>query len=180
MLGEVDKVPLIHVIKRFELVVPRVVTFSGVLATVAIFLMMAIMCIDIGGRYFLKRPLPGSVEYTEVLVVLSVYLAAATVQAKKQHIAFLLTENLKSSKAKAVVSIFGLIVALGIMALVAWQTGIKTYESISTGEYRWGTVQFPIWPGKLGVSLGSGLYCLQLLFDLIAEVTSLFKGRQAL
>jgi len=56
------------------------------LTALLLFLLMIVTVVDVGGRYFLGKPLPGSAEISAILLALVVYGAFPLVSQRREHI----------------------------------------------------------------------------------------------
>ncbi|HMS06970.1 MAG TPA: TRAP transporter small permease [Burkholderiaceae bacterium] len=61
---------------------------AGVLAGIALFAIMALTFLDVGGRKFLDHSIPGSLELTELLMVVVIFAALPLVSARGEHVVF--------------------------------------------------------------------------------------------
>ena len=60
----------------------------GVLAAVALFAIMALTLVDVSGRKFLSQSVPGSLELTELLMVVVIFAALPLVSLRGEHVLF--------------------------------------------------------------------------------------------
>lgn len=60
----------------------------GVLAGVALFAIMALTFFDVGGRKLLGESIPGSLELTELLMVVVIFAALPLVSLRGEHVLF--------------------------------------------------------------------------------------------
>lgn len=60
----------------------------GTLAAVALFAIMALTLIDVSGRKLLSHSVPGSLELTELLMVVVIFAALPLVSLKGEHVVF--------------------------------------------------------------------------------------------
>ena len=60
----------------------------GVLAGVALFCIMALTFFDVGGRKLLSTSIPGSLELTELLMVVVIFAALPLVSMRGEHVVF--------------------------------------------------------------------------------------------
>lgn len=56
------------------------------LTALLLFLLMAITVVDVAGRYFVGRPLPGSAEISAIVLALLVFAALPLVSRRREHI----------------------------------------------------------------------------------------------
>ena len=151
-------------------------TFTAVLAGVTIALMMVSTTLDATARYVLNNPIPGIFELNEVLLVICVYMGLSWTQIERGHIrvtAFLMRV---SSRTDAKFSILAWAVTFVFLFIVGYQSAIGAWESFQIREFRWGSVQMPIWWAKALVPIGCWMMNIQLIFDIWKDIEFL-RGR---
>lgn len=57
-----------------------------IIGGLAVCAMMLVTTLDVGGRYFLNRPLFGAVEITELLMVMVIFMALPYLTSRSEHI----------------------------------------------------------------------------------------------
>jgi len=151
-------------------------TFTAVLAAVTIALMMVSTTFDATARYVINRPIPGVFELNEVLLVICVYMGMAWTQVERGHIrvtAFLMRFS-KESEIKC--NILGWALTFIFLSILGYQSAIGAWESFQMREFRWGSVQMPIWWAKALVPIGCWMMNIQLIIDIWKDIESL-RGR---
>jgi TRAP-type transport system small permease protein len=63
-------------------------TLCGVLAACALFAIMALTLVDVGGRKFAEASIPGSLELTELLMVIVIFAGLPLVSLQSEHVVF--------------------------------------------------------------------------------------------
>ncbi|WP_234413991.1 TRAP transporter small permease [Ideonella sp. A 288] len=63
-------------------------TLCGLLAAVALFAIMALTFVDVGGRKLLSTSVPGSLELTELLMVVVIFAGLPLVSLQGEHVVF--------------------------------------------------------------------------------------------
>ena len=58
----------------------------GCVAAVVMFCLMALTCVDVIGRYFLNRPVPGGFELTEILLAGLIFAGLPPVSLRDEHV----------------------------------------------------------------------------------------------
>jgi TRAP-type C4-dicarboxylate transport system permease small subunit len=114
---------------------PRIATvsrflrlFCGTLAAVALFAIMLLTLVDVGGRKFFDASVPGSLELTELLMVVVIFAGLPLVSLGGEHVVF---DSLDARLPKAVRRLqAGLVDAacaatLGGVAWLMWQKGLQ-------------------------------------------------------
>ena len=126
-----------------------------------------LISLDVILRYIFRASIPASVEFTQVLLVLLVYLALGKAQEAKQHIRveFVLEKLTPGMRRywEIVVHLFALV----FIVIVLWESVGGFIDSVSVMEYYGGAVRVPIYPARAAILVGCGLMTLQLVRDLI-------------
>jgi TRAP-type C4-dicarboxylate transport system permease small subunit len=147
----------------------RLLRGFGLISAVATFVMMLLVVANIVGRYLLNKPVTGTLEFTEALLVLIIFLSLALTQYDGGHIRVtLLTRRLPKRAARAV-NVFCMLLGALFFAWCAYAAWKFAYQSWTFGEQEWGTVVFPLWPVKFVVFAGIAMLAIQFLLDAIAE-----------
>lgn len=106
----------------------------GLLAALALFAIMALTFFDVGGRKLLSNSITGSLELTELLMVVVIFAALPLVSLRGEHVVFdSLDHYLPEAVRKVQRALMQLICGLVLLALgwLMWQTGGQYLE---TGE----------------------------------------------
>jgi TRAP-type C4-dicarboxylate transport system permease small subunit len=134
---------------------------------------MLLMTLDVTLRNTSGRPLAGLVDWTELLLVLMVFLGIAEAQRTGEHVAIDVVADkfprwLRSGSYLIGGSV-GLTVALGL----AYSNTRNAVDSYAIREFRRGLAEVPIWPGRIVLALGFILFSLQII------ATSIHRFRAA-
>jgi len=132
-----------------------------------VFVMIFPTTVDVFLRYVFNAPLPEMFQLTEFMMVGVVYFAIAYVQQLKDHIRIEAATQWLPPRIQEILDIFGYGVGFIIFAIISWQTGRIAWEAWETADYTMGIVQFPLWPAKSILPIGTGLLTLRLLVDII-------------
>ena len=98
----------------------------GIVSAIALFGIMALTFFDVGGRKLLSHSIPGSLEMTELLMVLVIFAALPLVSLKGEHVVFdsldgFMTPGFRRLQ-RAIVQILCATAMLGL-AWLMWRTG---------------------------------------------------------
>jgi TRAP-type C4-dicarboxylate transport system permease small subunit len=123
-----DRSPETHTMKKIlELA-------CGLLAGLALFGIMVLTFFDVLGRKFLENSIPGSLEMTELLMVIVIFGALPLVSLRGEHVLFDSLDARMPPRAlrlqKAFIHVLMALALLGLAALM-WKTGSQFAE---TGE----------------------------------------------
>ena len=145
-------------------------TVSGLLAGVALFAIMVLTFLDVGGRKLLDNSITGSLELTELLMVVVIFGALPLVSERGEHVVFdsmdpYLPDFIRKIQRAGV----HLLCAAVLLALgwLMWKTG---GDFLATGET---TAQLKIL--KAPFIYGMGLLCA---FTGVVHLGLMFKDQQ--
>ncbi len=103
-------------------------TICGVLSAAGLFAIMALTFFDVLGRKLLDNSIPGSLELTEILMVVVIFGALPLVSLRGEHVLFdSLDSYLSPSVLKLQKAAIHLLVAAALLALgwLMWKTGVQ-------------------------------------------------------
>jgi TRAP-type C4-dicarboxylate transport system permease small subunit len=106
----------------------------GALAACALFAIMALTLVDVSGRKFLSTSVPGSLELTELLMVVVIFAALPLVSLRGEHVVF---DSLDTVLSPVVHRIQVLAVDLFIATLLvgmAWLMWVKAGRMAEYGD----------------------------------------------
>ncbi|MFM7026417.1 MAG: TRAP transporter small permease [Limnohabitans sp.] len=145
-------------------------TLSGLLAGLALFAIMLLTFLDVGGRKLLDNSITGSLELTELLMVVVIFGALPLVSERGEHVVFdSMDPYLPDAVKKIQRALVHLLCAGALLALgwLMWKTG---GEFLETGET---TAQLRIL--KAPFIYGMGLLCA---FTGIIHLGLMFKDQE--
>ncbi len=148
----------------------------GMVANLALLLIMFGVSADAILRYALNRPITGTLEGAELLLVFAVFLSLARTQAERGHIAVDIISGRLTGRLRAGLEALTALLGLVLFGAVTWATGGMALRSWQMGEYSAGLIAFPIYPSRILVALGSLLLSLQLLLEFTRAIVSLSCG----
>jgi TRAP-type C4-dicarboxylate transport system permease small subunit len=149
-------------------------TFFGVIAGLTILVMMLSTTIDTTLRYLFSRPIPGVFELNEVLLVVCVFLGLAWTQIERGHIRVVLILRKLPPKWIVVVDLLVWVICFVLITFFGIQSAKEALHSFHIHEFRWGSVQMPIWWAKALVPIGFWMMSLQLIIDIWTDIYRLF------
>jgi TRAP-type C4-dicarboxylate transport system permease small subunit len=139
---------------------------TAVVAAVTIAAMMLSTTLDATARYVLNSPIPGVFELNEAMLVICVYMGLAWTQIERGHIRVTAFVMRLSKRAEVKFDILAWVATLIFLSILGYQSGIGAWESFQIREFRWGSVQMPIWWVKALVPIGCWMMCVQLILDI--------------
>lgn len=109
-------------------------TLCGLLAGIALFAIMVLTFFDVLGRKFLDHSIPGSLEMTELMMVIVIFGALPLVSERGEHIVFDSLDPLWPQWLRSIqLRVVHLVCALALISLgwLMWQTG---HDFVTSGE----------------------------------------------
>ena len=139
---------------------------TGVLA-----LMMLLTVSDVLMRYFFRRPLSGTTELTEVMMVVVVFLALAWSAVTRGHLKVDLVVSRFSPRVQAVVDSVTLLVGLGMLVIITWRSFIESMSVQATSSL----LKFPMYPFHWLLTLGFAMLSLVVVSLIVQNIAEVVK-----
>lgn len=147
--------------------ISRVLAFIGAFCGVAI---MVMAVTDVAVRSFKGQGILGVDGIIESLLVAMIFLGMAEVERKKGHIAFGMVVDRLPSRLTSAVQALGMGLATVLVGWIAWLTAGQAWQSLVTGETRFGDVALLWWPAKAVLTLGVSLLFIEMVITVVGHV----------
>jgi len=145
---------------------------GGVILTAMMFLVTG----DVLGRYLFNKPIHGTTEVIEFMMVGLLYFTLANTQAEKAHIRVEMFISRLSPGSRLIFEVIAYLLGFILFALITWQGTLSAMKAWEIWETTFGLIMFPLFPAKVLIPIGSFLFCLRLLLDLIGGLKDLREG----
>ena len=145
----------------------------------ALIIMMLLGTADVAGTNLLSKPVPAMFEATETLLVIVVFAPLAYLQIKRRQIGVDLLAARFPPRLKTASGVLSALVGFLFFMLITWRGGMLAWQSWQVREVIQGLVNFPIYPSKILLVIGSGLVTLRAGADVIEHTYNLVKARPA-
>jgi TRAP-type transport system small permease protein len=130
---------------------------------------------DIIGRSF-GNPFRGTVELTEIAVVMLVYLGLAHTEDADRHVTVDLLYIRMGRTGKLVLRMFGGVVALAVMGAMTWRLWVYA-QSLDAGGYTTGILHVPLFPVAVVTVVGCAAFTLAILTKTVFAARALVGRR---
>ena len=100
-------------------------TALGLFVAVDLFLLMALRCVDVVGRYAFNAPVPGTSELTGLGLALLIFGALPIVTARGEHVSVSLLEMILGERSRRVERVVLLATSLLVLAVMAWRLWVR-------------------------------------------------------
>jgi TRAP-type C4-dicarboxylate transport system permease small subunit len=143
---------------------PKLVAFCGVLSAMALFAIMVLTLVDVSGRKVLSTSVPGSLELTELLLVVVIFTSLPLVALAGEHVVFdSLDPWLPAGFRRAQQAVIDLLCAAALagLAWLMWTKGSQMTEyGDTTAQLR---LPLGIFVQLMGVLIGLAAFAHLLL-----------------
>lgn len=149
---------------------------EGVLALVsglAVFSLMVLAVVSVGGRNLFSMPLPGYVDWIEQAMPLIAFMGIAFAQRDGGHIRMDMLVGALKGRALYLAEFITTLAILALMMLLVWGTWSHFQRSFDFGVPLWSRdssmdIALPLWPAKLLAPVAFSVLCLRLVLQLWA------------
>jgi TRAP-type C4-dicarboxylate transport system permease small subunit len=148
---------------KIELFIHTVCKAFALVSVVFLFLMMIFIAVDVVGRYILNMPIPGSIDFVTVMMVLLVFPAFGYLTSQDGHVRTDILFDRLSKRWQGIFDIFNSLLSIFLIVCITWQLGarawsiIKNPPGISTSYFQW-----PHLPFIILAAVGMGLMTLEM------------------
>lgn len=126
---------------------------------------------EVALRGFTGQSIRGIFEIAELGLVMAVFLGLGNAETIGTHVRVtLLTDRLSEAVANRVRAV-GLLLACAFCAWMGWELILRALESFNTGEFRTGLLNFPMWPSRAFVAIGTAFLAIVLLAKSLVLLT---------
>ena len=148
----------------------RVESQLALLSGLAVFSLMILAVISVGGRNFLNQPLPGYVDWIEQIMPLIAFMGVAYTQRNGGHIRMDIFVGLFRGRALWLVELVTTLLVLIVMLLLVWGSWAHFERSFDWTAPMWSRdssmdIALPIWPAKLLAPVAFGVLSLRLMLQ---------------
>ncbi len=106
----------------------------GLLAGIALFAIMLLTLVDVTGRKFLDASVPGSLEVTELLLVVVIFAGLPLVSLRGEHVVFDSLDPLWPATWRRVQQALVDLACMGLLLGVAWVMWVKADNMAEYGD----------------------------------------------
>jgi TRAP-type C4-dicarboxylate transport system permease small subunit len=147
---------------------------AGAIATIFIMAIMVLTVSDVLLRFFLNRPIPGSVELCEYFIVVGGFLGLAWCALKGGHVKVGMIIDRLSPRSQSVADCINYLIALSVVPLAAWRLFVQA-RIVQLERMTSANLEIPAYPFYLLASLGFALLTLVILVFLFQSIVNVAK-----
>ncbi|SDO64253.1 TRAP-type C4-dicarboxylate transport system, small permease component [Lutimaribacter pacificus] len=147
--------------------------FLARIAAAGLFVMAAIVTINVVSRWLGRALIPDDVYLVQELMVLVILLPLGVVTATRQHIKVDLFTEWLPSRGKVALAVLEHLVGLFFVGLLAWAAWLGVRKAWLTQDYYAGVLDIPMWVGHSTFLLGIALFLIRLVVMLWRDLRTL-------
>ncbi|MBO9452066.1 TRAP transporter small permease [Tropicibacter sp. R16_0] len=158
--------------------------FLALLSGLAVFGLMLLAVVSVGGRNAFNAPLPGYVDWIEQAMPLIAFMGIAYVQRDGGHIRMDLVVSKLSGRALWFFELLSVILILFLMMALVWGSWEHFLRAFDFNAPLWSRdssidIGIPIWPAKLLAPVAFGVLCLRLVLQIWGYGRALVLGLES-
>jgi TRAP-type C4-dicarboxylate transport system permease small subunit len=160
-------------LQRIERVSRR---FNEALATVAggiTLAMMALVVVDVSGRYLFNSPITGGLETAQIMLAYLIFFSFAYALVVGGHVRMTLVLDRFGRRLRLLAELLAGVLGLILFGLLTWGGWNQFWESWVLKEYMPAAVELPFWLPKLAVPLGMFLISVQFIIYFFTHLAQL-------
>ncbi len=143
-------------------------------SAVALVSMALFTFVDVVLRYLFNRPIVGSIDVIELILVVLIFLALPYTGRSGGHIIVDLVPDYPSERLTKIRDAIVQLLTAMVFAVLTWQAWLRASETATLGESS-NMLEIPFWPFFTVMAAATALYTIAL----VLEVLLLFSGRRA-
>ena len=168
-------------LSRLDRQLLRLERFLGLLSGLAVFSLMVLAVISVGGRNLMNAPLPGYVDWIEQVMPLIAFMGISYVQRDGGHIRMDILIGQLRGRALWAAELVSVLLMLVLMMALVWGSWAHFQRSFDFGVPLWSRdssidIGLPIWPAKLLAPVAFSVLCLRLLLQALGYGRALLLG----
>ncbi len=145
-------------------------TKLALLGGIAVFSLMILAVVSVGGRNFANAPLPGYVDWIEQAMPLIAFVGVSYTQRLGGHIRMDIVIGHLRGRALWLVELISTLMMLALMLLLVYGTFSHFLRAFDMNAPLWSRdssmdIGIPLWPGKLIVPIGFSVLSLRLVLQ---------------
>lgn len=149
----------------------RVEMGLALVSGLAVFSLMILAVVSVGGRNLMGQPIPGYVDWIEQVMPLIAFMGIAYTQRDGGHIRMDMLVGALKGRLLYTAEFITTFAILMLMILLVWGSWAHFQRSFDFASPMWSRdssidIALPIWPAKLLVPVAFGVLCLRLALQL--------------
>ena len=162
----------------------RLETFLALLSGLAVFSLVLLAVVSVGGRNIFNQPLPGYVDWIEQVMPLIAFTGIAYTQRLGGHIRMDILVGKLNGRALWIVEFITTLAMFILMILIVWGTFSHFLRSFDMAAPLWSRdssldIRLPLWPMKLLIPVAFSVLVLRLFLQLWGYMNAIISGTKS-
>jgi len=159
----------------------RYETWLALIGGFAVFSLMLLAVVSVGGRNFFNAPLPGYVDWIEQVMPLIAFIAVSYCQRLGGHIRMDILVGQLKGRSLWIIEAIGVFIMLVLMLILMWGSWAHFERSFDFDAPLWSRdssldIRLPLWPAKLLAPVAFAVLCVRLLIQLYAYILAFINN----
>ncbi len=169
-------------LSRFDHALLRLERSLALLSGLAVFSLIILAVVSVGGRNGFNSPLPGYVDWIEQAMPLIAFMGVSFVMREGGHIRMDIVVSKLRGRPLYIVELITTLAVLVLMVLLVWGTWAHFQRSFDFAAPLWSRdssmdIALPIWPAKLLAPVAFSVLCVRLCLQVWAYGRAVVTGR---
>jgi TRAP-type C4-dicarboxylate transport system permease small subunit len=170
-------------LSRFDRGLYRIERQLALLSGLAVFSLMVLAVVSVGGRNFFNQPLPGYVDWIEQIMPLIAFMGVAYTQRDGGHIRMDIFVGMFRGRVLWLIELITTVLVLALMLLLVWGSWAHFARSFDWNAPMWSRdstmdIGLPIWPAKVLAPIAFGVLSLRLMLQVWGFGRALVTGAE--
>ncbi|GAB5437142.1 TRAP transporter small permease subunit [Falsiruegeria mediterranea] len=184
MAGQASVLEDLSLLSRLDRSLLTIERFLALLSGLAVFSLMVLAVVSVGGRNAFNAPLPGYVDWIEQAMPLIAFMGIAYVQRDGGHIRMDLVVSKLSGRALWFFELLSVTLILLLMMALVWGSWEHFLRAFDFNAPLWSRdssidIGIPIWPAKLLAPVAFAVLCLRLMLQIWGYGRALVLGLES-
>jgi len=162
---------------RFSTLVDNISEWSGKIFFFIMPLIALIGTYEVMARYLFNSPTNWAWEVNSSLLCVACAMGAGYALLKGTHVRVDVVYNLAPARVKAIMDSVTSVFAIAFLGVLIWQGAGMSWYSILVRETTKSVFRSPVYPFKAIIVIGTSLFLLQVLANLVRSVYIAYTGR---
>ena len=148
---------------------------QAIISSFCVFIIMFLISADVIGRFFFGKPVMGTYEIGQTLMVFIVFFGVAYTQMTGGNVTVETFIRNFGPKTRLALSIFAAVIGLMLFSLMTYSSWKLAWAAWANKRTIQGLLGLPLYPSKFTVSMGTATLSLYFLLDLIKKIVDFSK-----
>ncbi|MDY0222105.1 MAG: TRAP transporter small permease [Desulfobacterium sp.] len=165
-----------NLLPRLKHLIQRVTSWALALGMGWVLVMMILTTVDVAGRYFLSKPVPGAMEMSSFMLAIFATMGMAHTHQRGVNVRVTMLIRTLPPRAANALAIITSLLTLQVVGAIAWYSlvmGVEEFHANTTTD----ALSIPLYPLQFLLALGAVLLGLEVIVNLGDALYRLFTAQ---